>query len=515
MPLLSTTVVFSNEERGEDTPSLVSPLSMPSSTSFSPTTYFDLFHQDAPVFDDNIDDEEDEYIDNNLFCPDTELSKEEMQEYLAAPSLEKWRDHSPIDFPTLVTMDEAKGKQWKLAKDEIMHIRKSVQKLVGKEDSFKNVTKEDILFLLLGPSSKVGRLLKIELALTDEQYLKFISTICIQGGYHVSVHELFLPVSLLRDQVEMDEAEYNKIWLNFARSKKISNDSMSTSRRDQPVWASLELIVNEMFRTIAVAGREGEISIALDDDKIWLSQANAKVQDLFDLKYTTHTQANRKGIVGHTAITTGINFPLGIVFEKTFDTSVSCFKRLLNFIFRHDDNSNHHGNAFRNVFIHSDRGYMVPNLVFEYLLANGAQVVGTVKRLAGGWPFTFNQKIDKNDLRREIDTKGSPALFLKWCRTKVSGLAGGSRRLFASAFRSGTNRVATAISSIHTHHQWEGVVHDNRELVSYKEDTTSLRRIFFKRVDRLFQKRESEEEKAMMKQLLDEKIDPLTLRQGK
>lgn len=502
----------SNEEENEDH-SLVSPLTLPElsmPSSSSPNSFF--FNDDNY---DSDDEEEVDYIDLNLFSHGGELSKEEMQEYVAAPSLDKWRDHSPFDFPTFVTMDEAKTKQWKLAQKEIMHIRKSLQTLMGK-DSFKDVTKEDILFLLLGPSTEVARLLKKELALSDEKYLKFLSTMCIQGGYHVSSHELFLPVSLLKDKALMNEAEYNKIWLTFAENRRLSSDTMSTSRREKPIWASLETLVNDILRTIAIAGRDGEISIALDDDKIWLSQANSKVKDLFGLKYTTHTQANRKGIVADTAVTTGITFPSGIVFEKTYDTSVSCFKRLLNSIFAHDDNaSRSSGNAFRNLSIHSDRGYMVPSLVFEYLLANGAQVVGTVKRLAGGWPFTFSQNVDENDLRTEIDVKGAPALFLKWCRTKVAGMAGGSRRLFASAFRSGTQRVATAISSMHTHHQWEGVVIDNRELVSYNEDKASLKSKFFKRVDQLFEKSESPEEKEMMEQLLSQKVDAITLRQGK
>ena len=292
----------------------------------------------------------------------------------------------------------------------------------------------------------------------------------------------------------------------------MSTTSITTSRREEPLWASMEGIVNEYLRKISITGRDGEISIALDDDKIWLAQEQKSMPDFFDLKFTTHTQANRKGIVGHTAVTTGANVPLGIVFEKTHDLSVSCFRRLLNFIFRHDDNSKD-GNAFRNVFVHSDRGYMVPSLVFEYLMANGAHVVGTVKRMMGGWPFTFNQHVGSNDLRQEIDAKGAPTLFLKWCKSKIAGI-GATRKLFAAGFRNGSQRVATAISSIHTHHQWEGVVVDNRELLAYKKDKTSLRNNFFVRINELFEKEESENEKEEMKSLLDNEIIPMTLRQG-
>jgi hypothetical protein len=247
--------------------------------------------------------------------------------------------------------------------------------------------------------------------------------------------------------------------------------------------------------------------------------------DLFNLKYTTHVKPNRKGLIAHTAVSTGLNCPLGIIFERSKDTTLGCFRRLLDFLFSHDGQTN-----LRNVNIHSDRGYMIPNLVFDYLLSSGAEVVGTVKRMAQCWPFTYKQNLKENDKRTSVDPKGAPTLFLKWVKV-------GGKHLFASAFRNGSEAVATAVSSMHNQHQWEGIVLKNSELERYKTDDKSLLSDFFVRVSDIHGKTrarssnttdslendggnhqeeiESEDEKEVIADLLSQKIDPITLRQGR
>ena len=169
--------------------------------------------------------------------------------------------------------------------------------------------------------------------------------------------------------------------------------------------------------------------------------------------------------------------------------------------------------------MHSDRGYMIPNLVFEYLVSAGAEVVGTVKRMAQCWPFTYKQTLKENDKRTLIDTKGAPTLFLKWCKA-------GSKHIFASAFRNGSDAVATAVSSLHNQHQWEGIVLKHAELVRYKRDDQSLLNDFFIPVPDIHdiatgnsledeEEVENAEVNNLLASLLDEKIDPITLRQGK
>jgi hypothetical protein len=80
---------------------------------------------------------------------------------------------------------------------------------------------------------------------------------------------MFRDDSLLKDSVLMLEDEYNAIWKKLAHLKQVASTTMRTSRHSKPLWESLETILNKMFADVSVNDREGRISIALDDDKIW------------------------------------------------------------------------------------------------------------------------------------------------------------------------------------------------------------------------------------------------------
>ena len=235
-------------------------------------------------------------------------------------------------------------------------------------------------------------------------------TLCIQSSYKVSSTQLFHRDSLLSQAVPMDQKDYNEIWLKISTLKKVEvqNSFVGAGRREKCIWEHLEEIVNNLCRSISVSNRPGKISIALDDDKIWVSLSGRNKDDLFGIKYTTHNKANRKGIIAHTAVSTGANLPLGIIFEKQKDTSGECFERLLKFLFERNGNCD-----LRNITIASDRGYMLPNIVFNFLIKNGSDFIGTTKRMAQCWPFTFDQKLKPTDQRRKIEPKGPPTLFVK------------------------------------------------------------------------------------------------------
>lgn len=453
-----------------------------------------------------------EFADNELV--DCTFDKEELEMFLAPPQ-EKWTDYFSASNPAVITMDSAKKTLWQIARDEMIHVRKRMRELLRMEEDVEDglsVTNRQILLFTIGPKSKIGDFLRDELDLDKETYLKFMSTACVQAAYRLSTFQLFHAQSLLKDSIVMGEKEYVQIWKRIAEKRKLPNHAMSTSRREPPLWETLEKIVNDLLRSISIAGRDGGISIALDDDKIWLQLSSGMKVDLFDLKYTTHVQANRKGLNAHTAVSTGANVPLGIVFERTNDSTKNCFVRLLDHLFSRNGSTD-----LQNVSVHSDRGYMLPDLVFQYLLSCGADVVGTVKRMAQCWPFTYDQNLKASDKRTLIDKKGAPTLFLKWCK------AGGAKHIFASAFRSGTDRVATAVSTLHSQHQWEGVAMKPAELIRYRGDSRSLIGDFFQRVPSSFfldpetgaEMDESDDAKEMIAWLLRDVIVPFTLQQGK
>ena len=463
---------------------------------------FDDYDHDA-IYYDLCNDGVDAALD------DCNLSSNNFEDLLA-PATEKWNNFSSEDHPAVITMDHSKTVQWILAQDEIQHLKKSICQLLGKEID-QEIGQDEMVLFILGPNSVPGRYLRQELSLSEETYLRFMINFLIQSGYKLSVAGLYDKNSLLKDKAVMPKKEYLSIWKKIATLKQLPDAAVSTSRRDEPIWQAYEELVNKMLKQISVQGRDGRVSIALDDDKIWLNCTNSNSRDLFNLKFTRHAKPNRNGIIAHTAVTSGATFPLGIVFEKPKDTTVNCFKRLLGGLFDQGGQTN-----LRNVSIHSDRGYLIPSLVFEYILSCGAEVVGTIKRIAQCWPFTYKQVLKDKDKRTLIDIKGAPTLFLKWC-------GAGPKRLFASAFRNGTKIVAMAISSIHKKHQWEGVVKKPSELIRYKEDDRSLLNDFFMRVDldgenqevnRTMDAEATPEEALFLTSLFDI-IEPYTLRQGK
>ena len=206
------------------------------------------------------------------------------------------------------------------------------------------------------------------------------STFCLQVAYRVTAKEMFdNSCSRLKDAAAMDGLLYYSAWRNLATSKSTKHHYISDRRRSRTNWEKLEAAMNELLWDLSVTGRTGTISIALDDDKVWFSNTGENASDRFGLKYTTHVRDNRKGIIAHTAVSAVLGFPLAVAFEKKEDSSISCFKRMLSFLFgKSDDNDLP---DLTNVLIGSDRGYLVPSLVFGFILEAGGASLEQVLRV--------------------------------------------------------------------------------------------------------------------------------------
>ena len=91
----------------------------------------------------------------------------------------------------------------------------------------------------------------------------------------------------------------------------------------------------------------------------------------------------------------------------------------------------------------------------------------------------------------------------------------GINAVFVSAFRNGSESIATAISTVHRQHHWEAIVLKPAELREYSRDSTSLKKNFFQFVKLPGLIGDEEEEvTSIMEDLQEEKIEPQTLRQG-
>ena len=60
----------------------------------------------------------------------------------------------------------------------------------------------------------------------------------------------------------------------------------------------------------------------------------------------------------------------------------------------------------------SDGGYLMPSLVFSFIISSAGDVVGTTKRMPC-WPFNFvndGRFINDKDKRTLLSVEGSPSL---------------------------------------------------------------------------------------------------------
>ena len=110
-----------------------------------------------------------------------------------------------------------------------------------------------------------------------------------------------------------------------------------------------------------------------------------------------------------------------------------------------------------NVTFASDRGYWTASLLFLYVLAAGADVIGTIKRCAW-FPFTFDQNPEPNK-SHNVPSKGYKSAFYRWLKFDLHDSQSRLLRnlgLTAVAYRSGTSSyVSLLLSSRHHTRHWE------------------------------------------------------------
>ena len=95
--------------------------------------------------------------------------------------------------------------------------------------------------------------------------------------------------------------------------------------------------------------------------------------------------------------------------ERIGESSHICFTCLYSNLFG-SNSGDQNTPDLQNTKIASDRGYMTSQLVFRFILASGADLIGTVKR-AQCWPFTYDKKLSEKDKRTKIESKGAPTRF--------------------------------------------------------------------------------------------------------
>ena len=350
----------------------------------------------------------------------------------------KWKIDN-VGKDVVITFGDARKKVWEVAKAETQACRERIVRLTNK--SFDSVGLEDILFLFLGKSRPLMQLMESELHLEFKDAAHFLATHCVQKAYRVSVEAMCDDEDEFLDTTGLMAKEKHK-----AAWKLIGQSGSSPRERNRkPFWEKFQDRFNETCQEINVS-QESSVLVSLDDDKKNAANTNEE-GDMHGLKPAVHTN-RRKGIIGHTAMSPATLLTYGVIWEQDGDSSHDCYVRLVKTIF---------GNKPKldRVTFCSDRGYWILKLL-EYLLENGADVHGTVRRQH--WcEFTCDQELKVGDPRISIDKVGPATLY-----SAVGKIA--DRDVDINAFRTGTNAVALTMSSVYHGACWDCVVMDEKQI---------------------------------------------------
>ena len=347
------------------------------------------------------------------------------------PTAMNWKHVAEDDVTKLrVSVDKARKFMWKRGKTEMMIVRK----YWGEEHpSFDSLC--DRLF---GDKSELFVLFRRVLGIDFETFCRFLATF-----YTASM--LNVPATRLYEIDRFDTRGLVKSKEEFMTLLHLM-ETVDNDNEGETFWMKLEYLFNSQMRETYLSKRGNEeITIALDDDKVHFNYSkNAKT---FGLKRSRHIKDNRFGHTLHTAGFSASGAIIEAVFEREGESQTNCYERSLKDMFGATSGNgepNLHGTTWC-----SDRGYWTLNLLFDFLLPWGADVVGTVARCAW-YPFTFSRlksTSTSNDGdphgRIEVSMKGYKDVFyrtLNWANKKIR----------ATCYRSGTGTaVSLAMSSIH------------------------------------------------------------------
>ena len=367
---------------------------------------------------------------------------------------------------TIFNLNTSVKDAWEGFKKEADFIRNRVSSMVFEEDgSIDNrvPTLKELVLFSIGPKSSFGTVFCKELGLDENTYCNFLATVCMQMSYHETPSSMYHASSLLRSSTVMDKDEYIGIWQKIATLKKVSRTKfVDNGRRPECLWKIMENVLNIFLRSIAIAGRDDKIDIALDDDKVWIQNSGVNAEDHFTLRKVTHIKDNRKGIISHTAGSTTTNILYCTMFEQQSDTATTCFKKIFNHLFPSSSSIGSELPDLNDVSNFSDRGYTIKETLFDYLLPANADFNNTVKRIPP-FPFVWDMRVPEGDRRTKLDAKGAPALFVKDIKKH-------NRLVTCTAFRTGTNNISTVVSSTLHGHQWEGVCLSDKQQAMYEAD---------------------------------------------
>jgi len=290
---------------------------------------------DQQLIDDNesIDSKEDELFGRNDLSIDSDSNDDgfptlakigcSLEDYdiifkKKHPSNSLWKDaEAPNEFNVSATINGARQDTWNQAIQEINFVKENVQNILGERDPSIN----NLVDLIFGQKSNIGRLLEEKLEVSSETLLKIIGTFSLAAAYNLSKTQLFGKNSFLNREALTDEDTYTEFWKKAAMYGCKEPGSNAPVRGMKPLWLDVQNALNDTLRRLFIEGFEKYMKITTDDDKMHFQLCSKA--DTQGLKSTQHVRDNRKGFVAHTACYTASGLPIGIEWERENDDSTA------------------------------------------------------------------------------------------------------------------------------------------------------------------------------------------------
>jgi hypothetical protein len=287
------------------------------------------------------------------------------------PTNSLWKDvEEPNPYNVSATINGAHEDIWNQAIHEINFVKENVQSILGKQEP----TIHNLVELLFGQRSNIGRLLEEKLEVSSENLLKIIGTFSLASAYNLSKTQLFGKNSFINTEAIADQDTYKEFWIKAAMYGCKEPGSNAPVRGMKPLWMDVQHALNDSLRRLFVESFESYMRITTDDDKMHF-QMSTKA-DTQGLKTTQHVRDNRKGFVAHTACYTASGLPIGIEWERENDDSTAAATERLIRSQLSPTSGQMGPPSLPNTEFAMDRGYCLPSLLYEILIPSGADVLG-------------------------------------------------------------------------------------------------------------------------------------------
>ena len=348
-------------------------------------------------------------------------------------------------LPTIVSFDLATHEAWETAKKEIRIVRGNIKSML-KLDALSDFTLFGLFDLLFGPDSRLWKVFDESLNgggiyssnqhLSHDRFLKIIGSFFCASSLGLSATAIWSE-PLINTTNFCSFEEYKLFWMNIT--------TLDHHQRFDPsfeyIWLKVLDEINYVCRILFLRNWESfdRKYLTIDDDKVHFN-GNMGHYMTAGLKPTQLVRDNRRGFIFHTLVFTASGCPLGVEAEMITDhSSVETSSRLITKQLCPNHRSSTTPNL-SNLVLFADRVYWTKDFMYNFILPSGADIGPCTHKRCHDFPFTFDQKLSRNDTRTLINKKGTKCVFIKEKRVGPSDLS-------AIAYRDGHGKVALGISS--------------------------------------------------------------------